>query len=113
MNFIKQIEGALTTINQANFQDLINHFLFLKGYDFIGAPGSVVGKEKTSKGAPDSFFIHGDKYVFVECTTLQKVGTSKTFINKLQDDIEHCFDQNKTKITIDKVGKIITACNVV
>lgn len=111
MNFVKQIEGALITINQANFQDLINHFLFLKGYDFIGAPGSVVGKEKTSKGAPDSFFIHGDKYVFVECTTLQKVGTSKTFINKLQDDIEHCFDQNKTKITIDKVGKIIIACN--
>ena len=55
MNFIKQIEVALIAINQARFQDLINHFLHIQGATFIGAPGSVVAKEKTSKGAPDSW----------------------------------------------------------
>lgn len=110
MNFIKQIEAALKAINQARFQDLINHFLHIQGNIFIGAPGSVVAKEKTSKGAPDSFFIHGDKFVFVECTTLEKLGNSKTFLEKLESDIEHCFEEEKTGIKKEEIEKIILAC---
>jgi len=56
MNTITQIENALKAINQASFQTLINHLLYLQSNKFIGAPGAVVGKEKTSKGTPDSFF---------------------------------------------------------
>lgn len=110
MNFIKQIEVALTTINEARFQDLINHLLHVQGNMFIGAPGSVVGKEKTSKGAPDSFFVKDDKYVFVECTTKDKLDGIKTFIEKLEKDIEHCFDEEKTKIKNEDVEKVILAC---
>lgn len=110
MNFIKQIESALTAINQARFQDLINHLLHIQGNTFIGAPGSVVAKEKTSKGAPDSFFIKGDKYVFVECTTKDKLDGAKTFIDKLVKDIEHCFDEKKTSIKNEDVEKVILAC---
>ena len=110
MNFIKQIESALTAINQARFQDLINHLLHIQGNTFIGAPGSVVAKEKTSKGAPDSFFIKGDKYVFVECTTKDKLDGAKTFIDKLEKDIEHCFDEKKTSIKNEDVEKVILAC---
>ena len=110
MNFIKQIESALTAINQARFQDLINHLLHIQGNTFIGAPGSVVAKEKTSKGAPDSFFIKGDKYVFVECTTKDKLDGKKTFTDKLEKDIEHCFDEEKTSIKNEDIKKVILAC---
>lgn len=110
MNFIKQIEVALIAINQARFQDLINHLLHIQGNTFIGAPGSVIAKEKTSKGAPDSFFVKGDKYVFVECTTKDKLDGAKTFIDKLEKDIEHCFDEEKTGIKNEDVEKVILAC---
>jgi len=110
MNFIKQIESALTAINQARFQDLINHLLHLQGNRFIGAPGSVTAKEKTSKGAPDSFFEEHDKYIFVECTTKDKLDGARTFIEKLEKDVEHCFDENKTKISKERIQKIILAC---
>ena len=113
MNFIKQIEASLKAINQARFQDLINHLLHVKGYKFIGAPGSVVGKEKTSKGAPDSFFENGDKYVFVECTTQERLGKCKTFLEKLLKDVSHCFDEKKTKVNKNNIEQIILACNEV
>lgn len=110
MNFIKQIEVELTAINQARFQDLINHLLHIQGNTYIGAPGSVVAKEKTSKGAPDSFFVKGNKYIFVECTTKDKLDGVKTFIDKLEKDIEHCFDEEKTGIKKDDIEKVILAC---
>ncbi len=111
MNFIKQIENALKAINDARFQDLINHLLHAKGNNFIAAPGSVVGKEKTSKGAPDSFFMIEEKYIFVEYTTIEKIGNSKKLIDKLIGDIEHCFDEAKTTIPKEDIVKIILACN--
>ena len=79
MNTITQIENALVAINQASFQTLINHLLHFEGNKFIGSPGAVVGKEKTSKGSPDSFFVNGDNYIFVECTTKERIGESKSF----------------------------------
>lgn len=111
MNFIKQIENALKAISDARFQDLINHLLHAKGHHFIGAPGSVVGKEKTSKGAPDSFFMSDEKYIFVEYTTIEKIGNSKKLIDKLIGDVEHCFDEAKTTIPKEDIIKIILACN--
>src|ERR1044072_6804469 len=98
MNFIKQIEASLKAINQARFQDLINHLLHVQGYTFIGAPGSVVTKEKTRKGTPDSFFKNQNKYLFVECTTQEKLGNSKSFLEKLLRDVTHCFEEKKTNI---------------
>jgi len=65
----KVIENYLKTVDQAAFQSLMNHLLYLEGYHFVGAPGSVIGKNKTSKGAPDSFFVDGDKFIFCEYTT--------------------------------------------
>lgn len=110
MNTITQIENALKAINQAGFQNLINHLLYLQGNKFIGAPGAVVGKEKTSKGTPDSFFVNGDKYIFVECTTQEKLGESKTFFEKLSKDIDHCFKEDETTISKGNIEKVILAC---
>lgn len=111
MNTISQIENALKAINEANFQNLINHLLYLQGNRFIGAPGAVVGKEKTSKGTPDSFFVNDDKYIFVECTTQEKIGESKSFFNKLTKDIDHCFKEEATTIKKENIAKIVLACN--
>ncbi|KUF41715.1 hypothetical protein AS361_01490 [Myroides marinus] len=110
MNTIPQIENALKTINQAKFQILVNHLLYLQGHNYIGAPGAVIGKEKTSKGTPDSFYFENGKYIFVECTTQEKLGKSKLFINKLLSDIDHCFNQKQTTISKEKIEKIILAC---
>ncbi|WP_353167075.1 hypothetical protein [Empedobacter brevis] len=111
MNTITQIENALKAINQASFQTLVNHLLYLQGNKFIGAPGAVVGKEKTSKGTPDSFFVNEEKYIFVECTTQERLGESKSFFDKLSKDIDHCFKEDVTTIEKEKIEKVILACN--
>lgn len=110
MNAILKIEKALKSINQASFERLIISLLHSK-YKFIGAPGSVIGKDKTRKGTPDSFFENEDKYVFVECTTLEKVGNTKSFLKKLFEDIEHCFNESATKVKKERIERIILACN--
>lgn len=111
MNTITQIENALKAINQASFQTLVNHLLYLQGNKFIGAPGAVIGKEKTSKGTPDSFFVNKEKYIFVECTTQERLGESKSFFEKLSKDIDHCFKEDVTTIEKEKIEKVILACN--
>ncbi|WGQ13783.1 hypothetical protein [Sphingobacterium faecium] len=111
MNTISKIENALKSIDQSTFQRLINHLLYLQGNKFISAPGGVVGKEKTSKGTPDSFFYENDKYLFVECTTKERVGKSKSFFEKLSKDIDHCFKEESTKIKKEDIQKVLLACN--
>lgn len=111
MNTLTQIENAIIAINQASFQTLINHLLYLRGNKFIAAPGAVVGKEKTSKGTPDSFFVNEEKYIFVECTTQERLGESKSFFKKLSKDIDHCFKEEATTIEKEKIEKVILACN--
>jgi DNA replication protein DnaC len=111
VKFIKQIEAELKSCGQSPFQDLVNHLLYVKGNKFVGAPGSVVAKEKTSKGAPDSFFVKDGKYIFVECTTQERLGKSKSFYEKLQKDIVHCFDKEKTGIDAADIERVILACN--
>jgi hypothetical protein len=111
MNTITEIENALKAINQARFQILITHLFYLRGNKFMGAPGAVVGKEKTSKGTPDSFFVVDDKYIFVECTTQEKIGKSKSLFEKLLKDIDHCFNEDVTTIKKEKIEKVILACN--
>lgn len=111
MNTITQIENALKAINQASFQTLVNHLLYLQGNKYVGAPGAAIGKEKTSKGTPDSYFVNDDKFIFVECTTQERVGKSKSFFEKLSKDIDHCFNENETTISKEKIEKVILACN--
>src|SRR5437868_9096869 len=109
MNIIAQIENSLRAINPASFQSLISHLLHLQGNKFIAAPGSVVGKEKAKKGSPDAFFVNDGKYIFVECTTKEKLVGSKSFFEKLLKDVDHCFDEKETTISKSKIAKIILA----
>ena len=105
------IEKYLLAIDQATFQKIMNHLLHLEGYKFIGSPGSVIGKNKTSKGSPDSFFEEGDKYAFCELTTQEKLATGESFFKKLKKDIEHCFDVSTTGIAKNQISKVILAFN--
>lgn len=103
------IEQYLSSVDQATFQKLMNHLLQLEGYKFLGSPGAVIGKNKTSKGSPDSFFEDEGSYVFCEYTTQERLGNSQTFFEKLKSDIDHCFNIRKTKIEKPKVSKVILA----
>lgn len=103
------IEKYLLAIDQATFQKMMNHLLHLEGYKFIGSPGSVIGKNKTSKGSPDSFFEDGDNYSFCEITTQEKLTSGESFFKKLKKDVEHCFDVNETGISKNKISKVILA----
>lgn len=103
------IEKYLSAIDQATFQKMMNHLLHLEGYKFIASPGSVIGKNKTSKGSPDSFFEDGENYIFCELTTQEKLSTGETFFKKLKKDVEHCFDESTTEIASTKISKVILA----
>jgi hypothetical protein len=103
------IENFLTKIDQATFQKMMNHLLYLEGYKFIGSPGSVVGKNKTSKGSPDSFFEDGENFIFCELTTQERLSSGLTFFKKLEKDLNHCFDEKTTGINKSKIVKIILA----
>jgi energy-coupling factor transporter ATP-binding protein EcfA2 len=103
------IEKYLLSVDQATFQKMMNHLLHLEGYKFIGSPGSVIGRNKTSKGSPDSFFEDGDNYTFCEYTTQEKLSTGETFFKKLKSDVEHCFDVKSTGIVKSKISKVVLA----
>jgi energy-coupling factor transporter ATP-binding protein EcfA2 len=103
------IEKYLSSVDQATFQKMMNHLLHLEGYRFIGSPGAVIGKNKTSKGSPDSFFEDGDNFIFCEYTTQERLSTGETFFKKLKSDIDHCFDVKSTKIEKSKLSKVILA----
>lgn len=105
------IETYLLSIDQATFQKMMNHLLHLEGNKFISSPGSVIGKNKTSKGSPDSFFEDGDNYAFCEYTTQEKLAKGQTFFKKLKSDIEHCFNIKATGISKNQISKIILAFN--
>src|SRR5699024_4836817 len=59
--------------------------------------------DRVVKGTPDCLFMQANgKYIFSEYTVQQN-----RLANKLRDDIEKCFDENKTGIPVDKISEII------
>jgi hypothetical protein len=109
MSKINEIEEALNRINGDVFQEFCNHFLYFKlNPNSIEPIGSVIGKEKSRKGIPDSYLTTKDgELVFAEFTTKEKLGKNKSFLNKLKQDINNCFNESKTKIKSDNIKKVI------
>ncbi|ASS47509.1 MAG: hypothetical protein A3D31_16885 [Candidatus Fluviicola riflensis] len=108
MSRFQAIENTLKAINGTVFQELCDSYLKLRNPNFLAfsRTGSQVGKQKTTKGTPDSFFLlPNGNYLFVEITT--DISTK----DKLSNDILACFDFNKTKIPINKVEEIILCFN--
>ena len=106
------IEIGLKSMNESTFQKLSADFLNFKGYNFIGAPGAVIGKNKTSQGTPDLVFQKNDgTFVFCEATTKNRDDNVNEFLKKLKGDIRHCFNEDKSKISNSDISEIILIFN--
>jgi hypothetical protein len=107
MSKLNQIQTELRSINQAKFQELCDAYLYKTGLENIKSIGSAVGKEKTTKGTPDTLVrLPNGNYVFVEYTTQEK-----GLFGKLSDDLDDCFDEDKTGIPISKIEKVMLCHN--
>ena len=109
MSRLQAIENALSSINQAAFQDLCDSFLALRNsnYSAFSRTGSQSGKQKTVKGTPDTFLLlPNGKFIFVEYSTNISAGVSK-----LEDDIKKCLDTAKTGVPINQIVEIIICVN--
>jgi hypothetical protein len=106
---VVQIENALDRINGDIFQEFCNHYLYLKlNPNTITPIGSVIGKEKSRKGIPDSYFTSADnKLIFAEYTTRKRLKKGENLYTKLESDIENCFDTSKTGLRKYEVDKVI------
>ena len=108
MSRFQSIEDELRSINGTVFQELCDSYLKRRNenYRAFSRTGSQVGKQKTTKGTPDSFFLLSNgNYLFVETTT--DVSTK----DKLSNDILACFNFKKTKIPINKIEEIVLCIN--
>ena len=106
------IETGLKSMNESTFQKLSSDFLNFKGYNLIGAPGAVIGKNKTSKGTPDLVFQKNDgTFALCEVTTQDRDDNVNAFLKKLNDDIKHCFNEDKSKISNSDISEIILIFN--
>ncbi len=106
---IIEIENALTRINGDIFQEFCNHFLYLKlNPNTITPIGSVIGKEKSRKGIPDSYFTNAvNELIFAEYTTRERLEKGQSFYNKLKSDITNCFDTSKTNLKKEEINRVI------
>ncbi|HEU4322912.1 MAG TPA: hypothetical protein VFS21_07150 [Roseiflexaceae bacterium] len=103
MSKISQIQKGLKAIDPAAFQQLCDLYLHRKGYTNINPIGLVIGSNKVTTGTPDSLIkLNNGKYLFAEYTT-QESGV----FAKFKDDLEKCFNVDKTSIPIEEIEEIV------
>jgi len=103
MGTINQIKSKLLELEGGAFQRLCDDWLFRKGHENINAIGIMQTTDRVVKGTPDSLVVRSDgDYVFSEYT----VQTNR-LAKKLEDDINKCFDEQKTGISCEKISEII------
>lgn len=104
MSKINQIENAILELDGGAFQKLADSYLLRKGYEQINPIGSVVGNNKVRIGTPDTLIPTSDgKYVFAEYTTI----LDEKVYRKFCDDIDKCFDEDKTGIPNTKISEVV------
>lgn len=109
MSRLQTIQNALIAINETVFQELCDSFLILRNenYKAFSRTGSQEGKQKTTKGTPDSFLLLSNgKYIFIEYSTNITEGLSK-----LIRDVQKCIDTVKTGIPVKDIAEIIICIN--
>lgn len=109
MTRLQSIEAALIAINETVFQELCDAYLTLRNKNYLAfaRSGSQAGKQKTTKGTPDTFFVlPNGRYLFVEYSTNITAG-----VEKLADDIKKCIDPKKTGVPIKEIEEIIICIN--
>lgn len=106
---LKLIEQKLIGIDSAAFQNLCDVYLSLREGELISISrtGTQLGKQKTVKGTPDTFFrLSNGNLRYVEYTT-----TDKGLLKKLKKDIDSCLDHLKTGVAKKDISKIIICYN--
>ena len=109
MSDIHQIEQKLQEIDAAVFQELCNSVLCFEEteWNLVSKTGSVLGRDKTRKGTPDTFFMNSrGRFVFVEYST-----NLSDKDKKLSEDIRKCLDTSKTGVKPGNIDKIILCYN--
>lgn len=103
MSKLTDIKYRINQLDGGDFQNLCDAYLSCKGYKNGYSLGMNTGTNKTAKGNPDTYFLTSEKkYVMVMYTTQQK-----DFLKKTKEDIDKCFDQEKTGISADDIAEII------
>ena len=104
---LQEVENAISAMNQAAFQELGDLFMISRNRDYSAfvCTGSQYGKQKTTKGTPDTFILtHEGKYIMVEYSTNE---TKKE--KKLIEDFEKCLKEKG--IEKSKLNSIILFAN--
>lgn len=103
MSKLTDIKCKIDQLDGGAFQNLCDAYLTYQGYRDGYSLGMKTGTNKTAPGSPDTYFLTADKqYVFVMYTTQKD-----NFIKKAIEDIDKCFDSEKTGISADNVAEII------
>lgn len=104
MSKLTAIENAIIQLSAGEFQKFCDTFLSkMDKYGVILGYGMKTGTLKTTIGNPDTYFVRENgKYVFVVYTTQQD-----NIYNKIQEDIEKCFDQQKTGVELSDIEEIV------
>lgn len=106
---LKLIEQQLLGIDSAAFQNLCDIYLAYREQKLssLQRTGSQLGKQKTVKGTPDTFFRLSDGSLrYVEFTT-----KADGLVTKIKKDIDKCLDQSKTGVPANEVQKVIIFFN--
>ncbi|MEJ0055734.1 MAG: hypothetical protein WDN75_08840 [Bacteroidota bacterium] len=106
---LQLIEQKLLAIDGAGFQNLCDSYLFLREGEFVSfnRTGSQLGKQKTVKGTPDTFYrLANGSLGFVEYTT-----QADKLLKKVLEDIDKCLDEAKTGVPIGEIRKITICFN--
>lgn len=104
---LQDIENAISSMNPAAFQELGDLFMISRNRDYEAfvCTGSQYGKQKTTKGTPDTFILTpDDKYLMIEYSTNE---TQRE--KKLIDDFEKCLTEKA--IEKSKLKSIILFTN--
>lgn len=103
MSKLTDIKNRIDQMDGGAFQNLCDAYLSYKGYKNVYSLGMHTGTDKTAKGNPDTYFLTAEnKYVFVMYTT-QKTD----FLKKAIEDIDKCFDSQKTGVSAKDIAEII------
>lgn len=104
---LQEVENAIMAMNQAAFQELGDLFMISKDSDYstFVCIRSQFGKQKTTKGTPDTFILtHEGECIMVEYST---DSTKKE--KKLIEDFDKCL--RKAEIEKLKLKYIILFAN--
>jgi hypothetical protein len=104
---VNEIQNKIKGLSEGAFQKLADAYLHKRGYERVNSLGSVIGSDKVKKGTPDTLVpLPNGKYVFAEHTTQQT-----DLYEKLNSDLEKCFNEEKTGIPVQKIEEVVFCHN--